>query len=438
MEATVAALRDSSSDENEENVEATERLGEGAFGEVYRFKEHPKHILKVPKVVWSTNPLGFVEYGDTICYDLQKTGGLSTEGLVRIDDIGENYVIMEYCDKGDLEQFGKNDRLRAAELLRGGGALNIMNGVKNIHGHNFVHRDIKPANILVTAEGKFKIGDFGFLGPDGSQNSRDEAIGTPIYYSPEKCASSNSCPEGDGAFDEKRADCWAVGCVLYKILCGKDICCLACEATGFSYNEDLFMSSISILGFDKEVQFKFKEIMLKDLDGAGVGPLMQSIVGELLNPDQSTARGMGKILEMVEEMGKEEKYQVEYEAMQGTEKKEEEKKETKIESGPFDGVIADAVPRKENKKEKKEREERAKKEKEREEKAKKEKAKEEKEKKEKAKEEKKKSDVGSVVETATVSALKLSCQAVNRNVNITNISSSQSSPSTKTPGTKAL
>ncbi|MDR3078851.1 MAG: protein kinase, partial [Rickettsiales bacterium] len=378
MKATVAALRDSSSGGKGDNVEATEKLGEGSFGDVYRLKEHPEHILKVPKID-KYNKRGFVEDGDIICYDLQKKEGLSTEGLVRIDDIGKDYVIMECCDDGDLEQLGERDRSRAAELLRGGGALNIMNGINNIHGCNYVHRDIKPDNILCTAEGKFKIGDFGFMGPNGEQNRKDKIAGTPMYYSPEKCAVESFIDEGM-RFDEKRADCWAAGCVLYNILCGKDIGDLVCEVDDMDYDGTTFTSTMIDIVHNEsceELRSKFKEIMLKDLDGAGVGSLMQFIVGELLNPDQDTAQEMGEILEMVEEMGKEEKYRVEYEAMKGTEKKKEEKKEGKDSNDKKKGE----------------------------------------------------SDVESVTKTAAVSALKSSCHTVNENVNVNNISSSQGNPS---------
>jgi hypothetical protein len=109
-------------------------------------------------------------------------------------------------------------------------------------------------------------------------------------------------------------DCWAIGGVLYEILCEKSIRTLVCDACDLSTEEDNFTTASHELLNNREVRSRFKEIILKDLNGAGVEPLMQLAIVELLNPDRDVARGIDKILRMIEEKGKEKEHQTEYEA----------------------------------------------------------------------------------------------------------------------------
>jgi NIMA (never in mitosis gene a)-related kinase 7 len=69
--------------------------------------------------------------------------------------------------------------------------------------------DIKPANILVTANGKVKIGDFGLGRYFSAQTmSAHSLLGTPFYMSPERLRE-----EGYNF----ASDIWAMGCILYEV-----------------------------------------------------------------------------------------------------------------------------------------------------------------------------------------------------------------------------
>ncbi len=95
--------------------------------------------------------------------------------------------------------------------------LRIAEAVQHAHGAGVIHRDLKPGNILVDAEGRPKILDFGIArlrDQDEAptvQTSRGEIIGTLAYMSPEQT-------EGDPDRIDVRTDVFALGVILYEIL----------------------------------------------------------------------------------------------------------------------------------------------------------------------------------------------------------------------------
>jgi serine/threonine-protein kinase len=92
-------------------------------------------------------------------------------------------------------------------------AAQVGEGLAYAHQHHVVHRDIKPANILVTADGRAKIADFGIARMRFSETRTQTGIilGSPKYISPEQVVGKRA---------DHRSDIFSLGVILYQCLTG--------------------------------------------------------------------------------------------------------------------------------------------------------------------------------------------------------------------------
>ena len=144
---------------------------------------------------------------------------LNHENIARLldggaDDNGAPFLVMEFVEGQSLLDYCTERRLSVRERLR----LFLQAGaaVDYAHRHLIVHRDLKPANILVDAEGKVKLLDFGIaklLEPDPLEEMTLTGLAlTPDYASPEQVT--------HGAITTA-TDVWGLGAVLYELLSGQ-------------------------------------------------------------------------------------------------------------------------------------------------------------------------------------------------------------------------
>ncbi len=148
--------------------------------------------------------------------EAQTAGALDHTHILKVFDAGEvdnsMYMVMEYVDGADtLKSFIEPGKLLPVDVLAGY-FRQCADALDYAHGHGVVHRDIKPANLMLTRDGKVKIGDFGIARRVAADQTQVMGwFGSPMYMSPEQ------------ARDEEitgQSDLFSLGAVMYELLSG--------------------------------------------------------------------------------------------------------------------------------------------------------------------------------------------------------------------------
>ena len=136
---------------------------------------------------------------------------------IRVFDCGETvsglpYAVMEYAGGGTLRRYlsdhGKLSLAESVQLLH-----DMLCGLAALHAHGMVHRDVKPDNIWLTADGGFRLGDFGLVLLPGYLEEPGRIFGTAAYMSPEQARDSTSV--------DARSDLYSLAVVLAEALTGE-------------------------------------------------------------------------------------------------------------------------------------------------------------------------------------------------------------------------
>jgi eukaryotic-like serine/threonine-protein kinase len=141
---------------------------------------------------------------------------LSHPNVVAVIDAGEDggypYIVFEYVEgetlKTRINRIGALDTQGALAY-----AIEIARALTVAHARKMIHRDIKPQNVMIDAEGRAKLTDFGIsrqLEQDG-MTATGRVLGTTDYVAPEQAM-------GRGA--DQRSDIYALGVVLFEMLTG--------------------------------------------------------------------------------------------------------------------------------------------------------------------------------------------------------------------------
>lgn len=189
-------------------------LGRGGMGEVYAVQRTDRDFEQHAALKLLTRLDGEADRA-RFAAERRMLGRLQHPGIAHLLDGGEYrglpYAVMEFVDGRPLNDHARALPLRQRIQL----FLQVCEAVAHAHGQLIVHRDLKPANVLVTAEGRVKLLDFGIARAlDGSGRS---AVTRTIRATPDYCA-----PEQlRGEPETVTTDVHALGVMLYELLCGQ-------------------------------------------------------------------------------------------------------------------------------------------------------------------------------------------------------------------------
>ncbi len=206
------------------------RLGVGGMGEVY-LAEH-KYIARRAAIKFLLPELSrSKEVVGRFFNEARAASLIEHPGIVEVLDCevhtdGRAFIVMELL-RGDslrsyLERNGKLDGDMAGALAI---CRQMASALAAAHAQGIVHRDLKPDNVFLhvaagraPAEPIVKLLDFGIAklqgdGEAGSQTRTGQLLGTPLYMSPEQCRGARLV--------DSRADVYALGCIMFEILCGR-------------------------------------------------------------------------------------------------------------------------------------------------------------------------------------------------------------------------
>ncbi|HET6997735.1 MAG TPA: protein kinase [Solirubrobacterales bacterium] len=192
------------------------KLGSGGMSTVYLAKDGTLDrdvAVKVMHREMSEQP----DQLERFRQEARAVAKLSHPNVVAVIDAGEDsghpYIVFEYVEGETLKQrIARLGALDTQEALAY--AIEIARGLTVAHARNMVHRDIKPQNVLIDAEGRAKLTDFGIsrqLEQDG-MTATGRVLGTTDYVAPEQAM-------GRGA--DPRSDIYSLGVVLYEMLIGQ-------------------------------------------------------------------------------------------------------------------------------------------------------------------------------------------------------------------------
>lgn len=194
-----------------------EVIGRGGAAVVYLAQQRDlkRHVALKELAPYHTADTSFAE---RFVQESYLAGSMSHANVVTVHEYFEDgavpYIAMEYLPHGSLRQYvGKLTTPQLAGVLEG-----VLAGLSHGETHGIVHRDLKPENLLVAADGRVKIADFGVARAYNRAATRavvtsaGTTIGTPAYMSPEQALGGKLTPA---------TDLYSLGVVAWELLAGQ-------------------------------------------------------------------------------------------------------------------------------------------------------------------------------------------------------------------------
>jgi eukaryotic-like serine/threonine-protein kinase len=194
-----------------------EEIGRGSMGVVYRGRQLALDRVVAIKVL--ARALAYdASYVARFMREAQIIAGLNHPNIVQIFDAGQQngvlYFVMEYVSGPTIAALLQRDG-SIPQHLAAVYAAQIAEALDSAYNElNVIHRDIKPENLMLDRWGGVKVMDFGLARAGGLQKITDARtlVGSIYYASPEQVC---------GQPLDNRSDIYALGVVLYEMVCGR-------------------------------------------------------------------------------------------------------------------------------------------------------------------------------------------------------------------------
>ncbi len=200
-------------------------IGAGGMGEVYRATDTKLGRGVAVKIL----PTEMAQDPDRLARfhrEARAVATLNHPNVVTLYSVEEcdglHFLTMELIEGQPLDRMISASGLPVERIVEIAGA--VAEGLAAAHEKGIVHRDLKPANVMVTAEGRVKVLDFGLAKDVGPETSNDATMtsagrtqagivmGTPAYMSPEQIS---------GRALDHRTDIFSLGVMLHEMATGR-------------------------------------------------------------------------------------------------------------------------------------------------------------------------------------------------------------------------
>jgi serine/threonine protein kinase len=195
--------------------EVEKELGRGGMAIVYRAQEiELRRVVALKVLPPGTGP---AELAERFRREARMAAALDHPNIIPIHRVGQAagtyYFAMKFVEgravDAIVEQQGALPIPVVMQIM-----LSTARGLAFAHEHHTVHRDIKGANILVDADGRVLVSDFGIAraAEEKTLTASGVVIGTPHFMSPEQCAGKKAGPQSDQ---------YAMGVLAFQMLTGQ-------------------------------------------------------------------------------------------------------------------------------------------------------------------------------------------------------------------------
>lgn len=246
-----------------DNYKILEVVGRGGMGVVFKALDTNLEKIVALKMIdpFLARDEGFVRRFKTEAKALAR---LENPNIVRVYALRETesgfFMVMEYVEHKPLSVYiQENGPLPLKQTLSI--SKQLLSAVGHAHSVGVIHRDIKPSNILLCADGRIKVSDFGLAkviqqkGP--ASTVTQTRAGTLYYMSPEQVKGLKNV--------DKRSDLYSLGMTVYEMLAGR----VPFEKTDsdFTIQKKIVDGEIpSPVKFDANIPKKLAKIVLKSID----------------------------------------------------------------------------------------------------------------------------------------------------------------------------